>query len=100
MNATECKWRRTALTRADGAPVPDDWCLVDPQLSPIARVYRRHRQPARRSLVSKVAPTIRHCPLVHFKPVSKALFSSIPFAGPLMRMTDRFLWLGEAAARE
>jgi hypothetical protein len=34
------QWRRTALTRADGAPVPDDWCLVDPQLGPIARIYR------------------------------------------------------------
>ena len=36
----EHKWRRTALTRADGSQVPDDWCLVDPQLGPIARIYR------------------------------------------------------------
>jgi hypothetical protein len=34
------KWRRTALTRADGAPVPDDWRLVDPDLGAIARLYR------------------------------------------------------------
>jgi hypothetical protein len=34
------KWRRTALTGPDGAPVPDDWSLVDPALGPIARIYR------------------------------------------------------------
>jgi hypothetical protein len=35
-----CKWRRTALTRADGSPVPDDWSLLDEQLGEIARIYR------------------------------------------------------------
>jgi hypothetical protein len=36
----DCKWRRTALTRADGSPVPDDWSLVDERLGGIARIYR------------------------------------------------------------
>lgn len=34
------KWRRTDLTGADGAPVPDDWCLVDEKLGAIARIYK------------------------------------------------------------
>lgn len=34
------KWRRTALTRSDGSPVPDDWSLVDEHLGPVARIYR------------------------------------------------------------
>lgn len=34
------RWRRTALTRADGRPVPDDWSLVDEQLGPVARIYK------------------------------------------------------------
>ena len=37
---TTRRWRRTALTRADGSPVPDDWSLVDEQLGPMARIYR------------------------------------------------------------
>lgn len=37
---TNVRWRRTALTRGDGSPVPDDWCLVDERLGEIARIYR------------------------------------------------------------
>lgn len=37
---SERRWCRTALTRADGAPVEDDWSLVDERLGPIARIYR------------------------------------------------------------
>lgn len=34
------RWQRSGLTRADGSLVLDDWCLVDPRLGPIARIYR------------------------------------------------------------
>ncbi len=34
------KWRRTNLTGADGAPVPDDWSLVDDRGQPVGRIYR------------------------------------------------------------
>lgn len=34
------RWRRTALIGANGLPVPDDWCLEDEQLGPVARIYR------------------------------------------------------------
>lgn len=37
---TQRKWRRTALTGANGLPVPDDWSLVDERLGPVARIYR------------------------------------------------------------
>lgn len=33
------KWRRTALTGADGAPVPDDWAFVDERGQPVGRIY-------------------------------------------------------------
>ncbi len=34
------KWRRTALTRADGSPVADDWTLVDERGQPVGRIYK------------------------------------------------------------
>lgn len=40
MTTSTRRWRRTALTRADGSPVPDDWSLIDEQLGGIARIYR------------------------------------------------------------
>jgi len=40
MTTTQRKWKRTDLTRADGSVPPDDWCLVDYSLGPIARIYR------------------------------------------------------------
>jgi hypothetical protein len=37
---TDRKWRHTGLTRADGSIPPDGWCLVEPALGPIARIYK------------------------------------------------------------
>ncbi len=34
------KWRRTALTQADGSPVPDDWTLVDARGQAVGRIYK------------------------------------------------------------
>ncbi len=34
------KSRHTALTGAGGAPVPDDWSLVEERGQPVGRIYR------------------------------------------------------------
>ncbi len=34
------KWKRTALTRADGSPVPDDWVLANERGQPVGRIYK------------------------------------------------------------
>jgi hypothetical protein len=40
------RWRRTALTRADGPPVPDDCSLIDDRFGGIARIYRVNGGPS------------------------------------------------------
>ncbi len=40
VQATRLKWRRTALTRADGSPGADDWTLVNDQGQLVGRIYR------------------------------------------------------------
>jgi hypothetical protein len=39
-STTARKWHRTDLRAADGSLARDDWSLIDPQLGPIARIYR------------------------------------------------------------
>ncbi len=34
------RWRRTALTAANGRPVEDDYCPLDAAEQPIARIYK------------------------------------------------------------
>ncbi|CAJ0891000.1 hypothetical protein AMST5_04097 [freshwater sediment metagenome] len=45
MSEMKRNWRRTSLTGADGAPVPDDWSLLDLAGRPLARLYLRQGGP-------------------------------------------------------
>lgn len=45
MTPGDLKWRRTALTRADGSLLRDDWSLVSEQLGPVARIYKANGGP-------------------------------------------------------
>ncbi len=45
------KGRRTALSRADGSPVPDDWVLADERGQPVGRIYLMTGGPERRAMV-------------------------------------------------
>ncbi len=40
MLATRLKWKRTALTQADGSPVADDWTLANDRGQLVGRIYR------------------------------------------------------------